>query len=122
MRNYKQLDAWKEAMKLIKAVYDCSRNFPKDEMYGLTSQARRAAVSIAANIAEGMGRHHKKDTNHFLHIARGSIYELETLLNVAVMNKILLEKSNEELQMMIDKCVMILSGLINYYEKSESLK
>lgn len=71
-------------MQLVKTIYQLTRSFPKEELYGLTSQLRRAAVSIAANIAEGTGRQYKKDTLQFLHISRGSLYEVETLLNIAL--------------------------------------
>ena len=67
-------------MLLVKKVYDLVKEFPKEELFGLTSQARRAVVSVPSNIAEGCGRQYKKDTRQFLHIARGSLYELETIL------------------------------------------
>ncbi|HQW91759.1 MAG TPA: four helix bundle protein [Ferruginibacter sp.] len=92
MRNYKDLDAWKNAMQLVKEVYLLTKTFPKEEMYALTSQTKRAAVSIPSNIAEGLGRQYKKDTLQFLNISRGSLYELETLLNIAVMVEIISEK------------------------------
>lgn len=109
-------------MNLIQKIYVCSRDFPREEMYGLTAQLRRAAVSIAANIAEGMGRKHRNDTIRFLHISRGSVYEVETLLSVAVLTKALSESDFEHLVVDIDRFVMILSGLISYYENAEHLK
>ena len=72
MRNYQKLDAWKISMQLVKEIYLLTKFYPKEEFFALTSQTKRAAVSIPSNIAEGMGRQHKKDTIHFLHIARGS--------------------------------------------------
>jgi len=72
MRNYKTLDVWKTSMQLTKAVYLLTQKFPKEEIYALSSQTKRAAVSIPANIAEGIGRQYQKDTIKFLHIARGS--------------------------------------------------
>jgi S23 ribosomal protein. len=89
MKSYKELDAWKKSMQLVKDVYLLIRTFPKEELYGLTSQIKRAAVSVPANIAEGIGRNYKKDTTQFLHVSRGSLYELETLLNIAEMIGIL---------------------------------
>ena len=62
MRSYKDLDAWKNAMQLVKEVYSLTKKFPKDELYALTSQTKRAAVSVPSNIAEGLGRQYKKDT------------------------------------------------------------
>ena len=93
MRNYQTLDVWKSAMELVKNVYLFTKNYPKEELYALSSQTKRASVSIPSNIAEGMGRQYKKDTIHFLHIARGSIYELETVLNIAVMVEIIDNKN-----------------------------
>jgi four helix bundle protein len=82
-KTYKELDAWIKCRQLVKEVYNVTMSFPKEELYGLTSQMRRCAVSIPSNIAEGYGRQYKKETIHFLHVARGSIYELETQLYVA---------------------------------------
>ena len=68
MRNYQKLDAWKSFMRLVKEIYELTKKFPKEELYALSSQSKRAAVSIPSNIAEGMGRQYKKDTIQFLHI------------------------------------------------------
>ncbi|MFT4093478.1 MAG: four helix bundle protein [Niabella sp.] len=119
MTNYKKLEAWKKAMEMVKAVYMLTKTFPKEEIYALTSQIKRAAVSVPANIAEGSGRNYKKDTIQFLHISRGSLYELETLLNIAVMVEIISETEFESFVAMIDESVKILNGLINYYEISD---
>ena len=75
---YSKLEVWIEARKLVNLLYDSSKLFPKEELFGLTNQMRRAAVSIPSNIAEGCGRQTSKDTINFLHILRGSFYELET--------------------------------------------
>lgn len=96
-----------------------TRNYPKEELFALTSQTKRAAVSIPSNIAEGMGRQHKKDTVHFLHIARGSVYELETHLNIALMINIIHEDAFKKTILVIDEVVKLLSGLINYMQKAE---
>lgn len=82
MRDYKNIKAYQYANKLTLEIYRISKFFPKDELYGLTSQVRRAAVSIVANIAEGASRQHKKDYLNFLFNARGSIAELECLLDL----------------------------------------
>jgi len=121
MTNYKNLEAWKKSMELIKEVYLLAANYPKEELYALTSQTKRAAISVPANIAEGIGRNYKKDTIQFLHIARGSLYELETLLNIAVMVDIISEEKFEPFVVRLDECLKILNGLIAYYESS-SLK
>ena len=83
MHNYKKMKIWMEARILVKSVYKISRKLPKEELYGLTSQIRRAVVSIPANIAEGAGRGTDRDFCHFLDIARGSLFELDTLLILA---------------------------------------
>src|SRR5689334_4706338 len=80
LTSHRQLEVWKRSMMLVKQVYVLTKPFPKDEMYGLTSQLRRAAVSVPANIAEGNERQTSRDYAHFLAIARASLAELETLL------------------------------------------
>ena len=82
MRDYKKIRAYQVADDLVMEVYKISRRFPKDELYGLVSQLRRAAISIPANIVEGSGRQHKKDYLNFLYISRGSTCETEYLLNL----------------------------------------
>ncbi len=119
MRNYQTLDVWKMSMQLVKEVYATTKVYPKEEIFALTSQTKRAAVSIPSNIAEGMGRQYKKDTVHFLYIARGSVYELETHLNIALMINIIQEKTFKTLIELIDEVSRLLSGLINYMQKAE---
>jgi four helix bundle protein len=81
--SYRDLLVWQQAMELAAAVYDSSRDWPREELYGLTTQARRAAVSIAANIAEGYGRESRGSYIQFLCTAQGSVKELETHLLIA---------------------------------------
>jgi four helix bundle protein len=119
MSNYQTLDAWKESMMMVKEIYLVTKKFPKEEQYGLTSQTKRAAVSVPSNIAEGMGRQYKKDTIQFLHVARGSIYELETLLNIAVMTEMIDQNIFSAFVPMLEKITRLLNGLINYLEKSK---
>jgi four helix bundle protein len=83
MRTHKDLDVWKGAIVLTKAVYEISEKFPKREDFALTSQMRRAAVSVASNIAEGAGRYSKKEFERFLYISLGSLSELDTQLIIA---------------------------------------
>ena len=83
MRPHQKLEAWAKALELVTDVYKKTEHFPKEERYGLTSQIRRAAVSIPANIAEGAGRHSKKEFAHFLSNSQGSASELETELIIA---------------------------------------
>jgi four helix bundle protein len=81
--SYKDLLVWKKAKALAVAVYRATDRFPKGELFGLTSQMRRAAISVASNIAEGQGRGSKKDFAKFLCMARGSLLELQTQLEIA---------------------------------------
>jgi four helix bundle protein len=81
--SYRDLRVWQSAMKLVLRVYEETRSFPKDEVYGLISQMRRAAVSIPSNIAEGKGRLTDRDRAHFFSQARGSLLELETQILIA---------------------------------------
>jgi four helix bundle protein len=83
MKSYKELKVWQKAVDLVTAVYSISRSFPRTEMYGLTSQVRRASVSIPSNIAEGWGRNSAKEYIQFLTTARGSLLELETQLLIS---------------------------------------
>ncbi|MGA7685979.1 MAG: four helix bundle protein [Terriglobales bacterium] len=82
-RSYKDLVAWQKSMDLVTAIYKARRDFPKDEQFGLTSQLKRAAVSIPSNIAEGQGRLGEKEFRYFLGQAGGSLMEVETQLQIA---------------------------------------
>ncbi len=84
IKSHRDLIAWQKAMKLAEAVYQLTRSFPKEEVYGLTSQIRRCAVSIPANVAEGQGRRSKKEFQQFLGHARGSLLELDTHLELTL--------------------------------------
>ena len=83
MAGYRDLKVWRLAMELAEDAYKICAEFPKHEVYGLTSQLQRAAVSIPSNIAEGQARNSNKEFNHFLGIARGSLAELETQIMLA---------------------------------------
>ena len=88
IRTYRNLDVWQRAIELVESVYVLTSKFPPTEKYGLTSQIQRAAVSIAANIAEGYGRSHRGDYLHHLSISRGSLMEVETHLTLAARLKL----------------------------------
>ena len=84
MGTHKDLDVWKKSLDLVDLVYDSTASFPKEELYGLASQMRRASVSIPSNIAEGCGRNNKGELNQFIGVARGSLAELETQTIIAL--------------------------------------
>jgi four helix bundle protein len=83
MHNFKELKVWKAGIEVTKVVFQVTKSFPSVERYGLTSQMIRSAISIPSNIAEGCGRKTNKDFHHFLNIALGSSFELETQLIIA---------------------------------------
>ena len=81
--SYRKLIAWQKSKALALEIYRCTREFPKDELYGITSQMRRAAISVPSNIAEGSGRHSRKEFVQFLYRARGSLLELENQVEIS---------------------------------------
>jgi four helix bundle protein len=83
MKTHKDLEVWKNSIKLVADVYDITRNFPKEELFGLTAQIRRAAVSVPSNISEGAARNQKKEFIRFLQISMGSLAEVETQINIS---------------------------------------
>jgi four helix bundle protein len=109
MKTHKQLDTWQQAMLLVKMVYEATASFPREELFGLSSQMRRAAVSVPSNVAEGAGRSGSKEFARFLDIARGSLAELDTQIEIAIMLNYLPETSPIVLQV---SCVgALLTGL-----------
>ena len=93
---FEQLEIWKEANLLIEKIYKASKKFPRDELFGLTSQLRRSASSISANIAEGSGSESKKDFSHYLDIAIKSIYETVSHVYLAKEQKYISEESRKQ--------------------------
>ena len=83
IQTYRDLIVWQKSMKLVTSVYELTKQFPATELYGLASQIQRAAVSIPSNIAEGYGRKSNQDFARFLQIAKGSLFELQTQLEIA---------------------------------------
>ncbi len=114
---YTELEVWKETRLLVNSVYQLSKSFPKEEMYGLTGQIRRCAVSIPSNIAEGCGRRTSADTIQFLHISRGSLYELETQLFIALDQEYLDKEDFNLMFKQVLKCKKLINGFIKYYKK-----
>ncbi len=117
MRDFRKIKAFQFANDLVLEVYKITQKFPKEEIYGLTSQLRRAAVSVAANIVEGSSRFHPKDYVHFLHIAKGSLSEVEYLLSLAVRLGYLSSKDFEQINLSAQKTARTLYGLIQAMRK-----
>ncbi len=117
MISYKKLDLWIYSMEMVKEIYELTKSYPKDELFGLISQTKRAAVSIPTNIAEGLGRKYKKDSIQFLHISRGSAYEVETLLSVAVMTNMINQEAYDHFNEMVERIIRLLNGFIHYLEQ-----
>lgn len=111
LQNYRDLEVWQRAMTLAEDCYMVTREFPRDELFGLTSQIRRAAVSIPANIAEGQGRRHTKEFLNHLSIARGSLKELETHLILSHRIGHLKRPDLERLLTLCEEISRMMSGL-----------
>lgn len=110
--NYKELLVWQKSMDLVVEIYNLITKLPSDEKYELSSQMRRAAVSIPSNIAEGQGRNSSQEFCHFLGIARGSACELETQLLVAKRINFLSENDVQKSEMLIDEILRMITAMI----------
>ena len=113
MRDHKELDVWKTGMDLVTEIYAVTLSFPKEELYGLASQMRRAAVSIPSNIAEGAARKTENEFVQFLYVALGSASELETQIIIAQRLHYLC--SSESILTRLDSVKKLLNGLIRHY-------
>ncbi len=116
MKSHKDLDVWKRSVQLVTSIYEVTKVFPKEEMYGLTNQIRRAAVSIPSNIAEGAARNHSKEFMQFLYIALGSMSELETQILIGENLKYFLTVDSEKIQNELSEIRKMILGLIRHLE------
>jgi len=117
VQNFYDLEAWKKGHELTKEIYRITKKFPKEELYGIISQLRRAASSITANIAEGFARYHFKDKTRFYYQARGSVAEVQNFLFLSRDLNFIDSKTCENLQEE-SKCVaQLINGLIRSIEK-----
>lgn len=110
---YKDLIVWKKSVELVVAIYDLTDNFPKSEMYGLTSQMRRAAISIPSNIAEGRRRGSRKDFRHFLLNAFGSGAELETQIEISKLISFGQKLNYKKVDELLDEVMRMLNRMIS---------
>ncbi len=117
MKTHKDLDVWRKAIEFVTSIYGITNDFPKEEIYGLTSQIRRAAISIPSNIAEGAARKGRNEFMHFLFIALGSLSELETQLIIATNLKFLDKSNYEKLTNALNEIRKMILGLIKYLEE-----
>ncbi len=113
LKHYQELIAWQKAMDLVTLAYEISAGFPREEMFGLALQIRRAAVSIPSNIAEGQGRKTTRDFIHFLGIAQGSLQELETQIIVADRLRYLNAETKAGLMELSCEVGRLIHGLVN---------
>ena len=109
--HYRDLKVWQVAMNMAEQCYHTTKRYPKEELFGLTSQIRRAAVSVPANIAEGQGRQHTKEFLNFLSIARGSLMEVETHLILSQRVGLIDQPTLDALLKTSDEISRMLSGL-----------
>jgi four helix bundle protein len=117
-QGYRDLVAWQKSVALVTDVYRATRTFPADERFGLTSQMRRAAVSVPSNIAEGHGRQSPGEFRQFLGQARGSLSELETQLEIAANLELLDRARAQALQEQVAEVGRILNGLLTSLRQS----
>ena len=111
--DYKELQVWQKAMDLVVEIYKISKLLPKEEVYGISDQLRRSAVSIPSNIAEGQSRNSAKEFIQFLSIARGSLAELETQLLICIKVNMLSEDNIAEAQNITTEVGKMIKGLMN---------
>ena len=112
VRTHKDLDVWKKAIEFVTEIYSVTGTFPKSELYGLTSQIRRAAVSIPSNIAEGATRNHKTEFKQFLYISLSSAAEIDTQLTIACNLNFIKKHKKDELITDLDSISRMIQGLI----------
>ncbi|WP_319482009.1 four helix bundle protein [uncultured Draconibacterium sp.] len=111
MKNFKNLKVWQKGIDLVVDIYKSTSTFPKEEIYGLTSQIKRSAISVPSNIAEGSGRGSDKELNRFLDIALGSSFELETQLILANKLNFLSDNDFSEIITSLDEEQRMITGL-----------
>ena len=120
MFRFEKLEVWQKAVAYADRVYEVTREFPSNERFGLTSQMRRAAVSISSNIAEGSGRSSDKDFAHFVEIAYGSLMEVTSQTQVAVRQSFIQPQTRNEMYERAEELARMLSGLRSSLLRAQS--
>jgi len=120
IESFKDLIVWQKTIELVNEIYKVTKPFPKEEMYGLSSQIRRAAISIPANIAEGWGRGTTKSYIQFLEISRGSLFELNTLIIISYNQEYLNREICDEIENKLNETGRMLNALITTLENKNS--
>ena len=113
MKSYRDLIVWQKSMDVVTLIYKLVKQFPDDEKFGLISQIKRSSVSVPSNIAEGYGRNYTKDYIRFLNIARGSLYEMQTQLQVALNLDFIVDEDLNEINSLSVEVEKMLNSLIN---------
>ena len=121
IKSHRDLIVWQKAMDFVESVYAVTTRFPKEEKYALTSQLRRAVVSVPSNIAEGQGRRLAKEYLYFLENARDSLLEVDTQLEIAVRLGYTPTEKYSELKKQLDEIARMLNGLMRAVEASSSI-
>ena len=120
MRDFRKIETWQLADDLVVAVYEATKSFPREETYGITSQIRRAASSVTANIVGGASRESSKDYAHFLQIARGSLAETQYFLHLAFRLGYMREDEAHDLEQLSRRVFGCLHGLISAVRRDQS--
>jgi four helix bundle protein len=116
IESFKDLIVWQKGIELVNNIYNATKKFPKDEMYCLTSQIRRATISVSANISEGWGRGTTKNYIQFLEISRGSLFELNTLIIISYNQEYISRETCEEIENKLNEIGRMLNALITKLE------
>jgi four helix bundle protein len=118
MKTYRDLLVWQKGMDLVEQIYDISKQFPAEELYCLTQQIRRCVISVPSNIAEGYGRNHTKDYIRFLQISCGSLFELQTQLEIALRLNYISDEVYSPANKLSMEIERMLASLINKLKQS----
>ena len=122
IRDYRDLRVWQDAMEIAEEIYTITTGFPREEVYGMTSQMRRSSVSIAANIAEGFGRDQRRSFIHYLRIAQGSLKELETHIELSRRVGLMADKVAGDFALRTERLGKMLRAFIRKLEAKEGIE